>query len=326
MIHLILVILKTIGIVLLWILAIAVILLLLVLLVPFCYGADGSFHDGKAEIKARGSWLLHAVHFSFAFRDGKTAYALRLFGVPVFSSDKESKTAKRSMRKRHGKRYKRDNAAEEEGTLFSEQEISEEKNTAAAQQILKAAPEMEKSGEPPFEKPLLADSCGEGAQYERQKDNDKGFFDKLRNFVLRLKGFFRSVADKLHSMEKSIERLISKKDRIIAFLESETFNKAFESLKRNGLKLLKHIRPRKLRITLCYGMEDPSVTGKVFGAISCIRPYLPGRYDITPDFNEKCLDGSFLVRGHVILICIIPSIWHLYRDKNIRRCYHKFNK
>ena len=82
MLHILLFILKIIGIVLLAALGLLLAALLLVLLVPVRYRLDGSWHGSPAG-KVRVTWLLHAVSVLVSYENGLEIGA-KLLGFSVF--------------------------------------------------------------------------------------------------------------------------------------------------------------------------------------------------------------------------------------------------
>lgn len=88
MLHILLIILKIIGILLLSILAIIVLLILTILLVPIRYVAKGEFDkEGKGEIKV--SWLLSLFTFLLVYDNGKIKSYFKIFGYAL--KEKKSK-------------------------------------------------------------------------------------------------------------------------------------------------------------------------------------------------------------------------------------------
>jgi len=315
MIAVILLILRTIGIVLLWILAIAVILLLLVLLVPVPYKASG-FYNETYQIKAIVSWLLHLVHFRVDFDKAGLTYKLRIAGIPLLT---EKGRSRKQSRKHKQHRHTTETDSREESAAEDSQP-----------EFMESDEEPDSGWQEYFETAENPEGTGTAEIPDKKKRNVTG---GLKDFFRRVSAFLKSFPDRMRRFRKSLEHagakirhLWNEKEKWEAFFASETFHRAFESAKKYGLILLKRIRPRKIEVTVHYGFEDPSATGKAFGVFSVIRTYLPGTYNVTPDFNEKCLEGDFLLSGRIILIQMIPPLWHLYRDKNIRRCYHKLRK
>lgn len=101
MLHIILLILKTIGIILGLILGILLTIILLVLLVPIRYQVEAEKTD---DIRARGkvSWLFRLLYVKIQYVDNNLKIVLRVLGYPVFDTDRtvdEEKKAKQKQRK-----------------------------------------------------------------------------------------------------------------------------------------------------------------------------------------------------------------------------------
>lgn len=90
MVHILLLILKAIGILILVLLGLVLAVVCLVLFVPVCYEAGGSWKDKPAG-KGKISWLFGAVSLSAGYdgdESGLTA-GVRLFGQKLWEMDKE---------------------------------------------------------------------------------------------------------------------------------------------------------------------------------------------------------------------------------------------
>ena len=101
-------VLKVIGKVLLWILVILLALILLILFLPITYNVKLDYEEGNFEVLGRTGWYFLLVNFPFEFRDKKFRYKLRVFGIPIFSSDK--KTVKKPEGKKKVKKGKKENS------------------------------------------------------------------------------------------------------------------------------------------------------------------------------------------------------------------------
>ena len=97
--HIVLMILKFIGILLLILLGIFLLTVLGVLFCPVRYSAQGYKDENKYGGKAKVSWLCHLVSFSVWYdsSQGEAGYGVRIFGIPLLkvleelSKRKESK-------------------------------------------------------------------------------------------------------------------------------------------------------------------------------------------------------------------------------------------
>ena len=101
MIHILLLILKIIGIVLLVILSLA----LLILFFPVTYRVKGELGQKDYCVKVTAGWLFGIIHFGLLKDKTTEKYALRVFGIPVKKYPKKEKHKKqkayREQKKSH---------------------------------------------------------------------------------------------------------------------------------------------------------------------------------------------------------------------------------
>ena len=104
----ILTVLKITAIVLIVLLSLILLLALAILLVPIRYRAAAVKETEKELFSASVvfSWLLHFIRLEFYYRDGLT-YVLKIFGIPVRSSEEREKSKNKNKRRRRGKRRDR---------------------------------------------------------------------------------------------------------------------------------------------------------------------------------------------------------------------------
>jgi len=93
-----------------------------------------------------------------------------------------------------------------------------------------------------------------------------------------------------------------------------------------GKKFLFRIRPKKFLLKIRFGFEDPSVTGYVLAGLSMVYPLIGEHTDITPDFENKVLQGKLSARGKLRIIHLAVLILKLLADKNVRITYQHFKK
>ena len=121
MFHLILGILKIIGIILLILISLFLLILLAIAFVPVRYYARGKFTGDETYANVKVSWLLHIISFTFSIdRTAKSKIAVRLFGIklPLFGSEPKHGKKKRPE-KESGKR-KEDVISSQEKERISE--------------------------------------------------------------------------------------------------------------------------------------------------------------------------------------------------------------
>lgn len=94
MLHIILLILKIIGIIIAVILGLAVALLLIVLFVPVRYVIDAGCHDKKLKAYVKVTWIMHIFRGVISY-DEELFYSIKALWFNIYSSDAESKKEKR---------------------------------------------------------------------------------------------------------------------------------------------------------------------------------------------------------------------------------------
>ena len=107
--HVILTILKILGIILLVILGLLLAIVLSVLFVPVRYQLEGEKPSpgwGEANGKIRVSWLLHLIHLRIQYREKKLDWECYLFGVPLKKAGAALKRWKKKRRKKKAQRRK----------------------------------------------------------------------------------------------------------------------------------------------------------------------------------------------------------------------------
>ena len=116
MLHIILLILKIIGVILLSVLGLLVALLLVVLLVPVRYQLRVS-HGEALYLKGRVSWLLHLVQISVTHIEGVLHIRARILGFLLYDNLKPRKTNKKKAQEKLPKTDKQSAAKEKKSTL-----------------------------------------------------------------------------------------------------------------------------------------------------------------------------------------------------------------
>ena len=86
-------------------------------------------------------------------------------------------------------------------------------------------------------------------------------------------------------------------------------------------KLLLHYRPRKCKIDVEFGMEDPATTGKIVGAMAMLPfVYQKGNH-ICPDFEAEntYAKGTVELSGRIQLIFVLILVLRLLKQEDVKR-------
>ena len=341
-------ILKIIGIVLLSILGVLLLLLLLVLFVPVRYRIALDYHD-KFTAKARASFLLHIIHVGAYFNDTEDYDAVvRVFGIPVYRLKKHLSDADDE-----------DDIDPDLKAYFEEDERLSREESLREEERRKKDLELEKKLREEGFKKLHhiegeeSEGVPEGAETEKEQDafdtagdtedeakdeTDEELFKKpfdksFRGYLKWLKYLYYKVRRFIKNIKCSILRFCDKIKWIYheyefyeRILDSDVWDKAFPVIKKQIVRILKHVLPRSYKGYVRYGLSDPAQTGKVLGYISWLYIYLRGNISIRPEFEEQCFEASLKMKGRVRIIVVLDIARRIYFNRNIRRIYRAVRK
>lgn len=380
MIHILLLILKIIGIILLSVIGLLLLAVLSVLFVPVRYKAKGDYHKeftGKLHI----GWFLNALRLDASFDKELKARARVLF-FTLYDSDKNKDEAKagksyntsdtHSSGDKNRNKDKEKNVFDDmkdetaggdiavseagsvkrswhEGDTQRTEKPVEKKNEAEAGKTsdkknvgqTEGAECVGNAEKPPSEVKKAENGTSvivnkvngetgansDGKISEKQPDITSA--KKTPGIIARLKKRIYSLTDKVKSIIKKTKRkiraVIRSKDKLkkkiddIKMIINDEANKEMVRLLYSQLKaLFKEIMPVKYKINIHYGCDDPYRTGQLLMYISVFYGLSGINMNITPDFNEKILEGDIYIKGRVRIYKLLMIVFRVYRNKRFR--------
>lgn len=380
MIHILLLILKIIGIILLSVIGLLLLAVLSVLFVPVRYKAKGDYHKeftGKLHI----GWFLNALRLDASFDKELKARARVLF-FTLYDSDKNKDEAKagksyntsdtHSSGDKNRNKDKEKNVFDDmkdetaggdiavseagsvkrswhEGDTQRTEKPVEKKNEAEAGKTsdkknvgqTEGAECVGNAEKPPSEVKKAENGISvivnkvngetgansDGKISEKQPDITSA--KKTPGIIARLKKRIYSLTDKVKSIIKKTKRkiraVIRSKDKLkkkiddIKMIINDEANKEMARLLYSQLKaLFKEIMPVKYKINIHYGCDDPYRTGQLLMYISVFYGLSGINMNITPDFNEKILEGDIYIKGRVRIYKLLMIVFRVYRNKRFR--------
>lgn len=300
MLHIILFILKILGLLVLIVLGLVLAVVLLILLVPVRYQAEGSY-DGKVRGKARITWLLHILSVSAQYEEDLIV-RVRIFGFRI------------------GKPKKMDSELKEaEDIMVQAMEIMEPEPIREAQEVKDEIHDRVK--EEPKNLPPPKEELRNPTPPKEEPKKKKGFrvmgvFEKLKKKVLRaftkLKFFYLRICDTLRTIK-------DKKDEIYAWISNKENQKTGKLLFRQVKRLIRHILPNRGKGNITFGFDDPYLTGQVLTYASVIYPLCHKHLNLYPVFDQTVftVEGTFRGRIRMGTVLLIGS--RMLLDKNFRR-------
>lgn len=311
MLHILILILKILGIVLLSVLGILIALVLLVLLVPVRYQADVSFHGTPAG-SAGVSWMLHLVRARISF-DGSAKICVKALWFKVFEKtvwppeeDRESDVPEEAVRTEESDDREQTVHATEVSEPVAVPDIAEE--------VRPAVKEEQRSGpESVPEDPCEGKTPDETAGPANEQKN------KLEGMAEKLSGIRRRAASTWNSARNKYEE-------IHGFLSDEQNQNTFRLLFNQIKSLIKHILPRKLKGSVRFGLDDPYYTGQILTLISPFYGMYAKNVTVEPVFDGKALEGELYVKGHIRAATLLMIVLRVGLNKNFRKLLKAWKK
>lgn len=330
MLHIIIFILKIIGILLLVILGLILLLVSSVLFVPITYKVRAERKDGVIQVRAVAGWMFRLLSVHYRLHTSQEPMQLlqgRILGIPVWKplepkKEKPKKAEKKSKEKQSKPKQMEAKQLEQKAEVKSSDKAKERlkkdltPGTAVAT-IPQPEPEVSRQEQPQDKQ-------------AQTKPLRQSILKKLLYAIRRIygkitaigRGLFSLVVKLLHMPEKASETIGTLTD----FWNLEENVKARESIWRELKFLWKHSRPRKADLTLHFGFEDPSWTGQCMGVLSILNVWYPGRIFLKPEFEQEIFEGTLYIKGHMMLAVPLLSIFRLWRDENVMKMYRRFRQ
>jgi len=338
MMHIVLLILKIIGIILLSLLGILLLLALTLLLVPLRYHVSGEWR-GEAKVQARVHWFLCLLSFCTVYDQKRgLLMKLRVFGVPVWSSDKEEpvKDAVDSIEhlKDDGGNSLTQNLEREERRYLKSAKKMQEMDKALEKKSLdgrKGGAKKAADGEAPS-RPLDTEAARRAGE-EPGTGARRAKSPKLKPMIVLIKKIAAGARKALENLLFSFRRIYDKLKGGCQFiqeqrewLENEKNQASLRFLWKQAGRVLTHLRPTKGRGTISFGFEDPYTTGRVLQGVSLIYPFCHRQLSIQPVFDEKILEGEGSFTGRIRLGFLLWLAVQIYFDRHTRKLIQSFIK
>lgn len=330
MLHIIIFILKIIGILLLVILGLILLLVSSVLFVPITYKVRAERKDGVIQVRAVAGWMFRLLSVHYRLHTSQEPMQLlqgRILGIPVWKplepkKEKPKKAEKKSKEKQSKPKQMEAKQLEQKAEVKSSDKAKERLKKdltlgTAVVTIPQPEPEVSRQEQPQDKQ-------------AQTKPPRQSILKKLLYAIRRIygkitaigRGLFSLVVKLLHMPEKASETIGTLTD----FWNLEENVKARESIWRELKFLWKHSRPRKADLTLHFGFEDPSWTGQCMGVLSILNVWYPGRIFLKPEFEQEIFEGTLYIKGHMMLAVPLLSIFRLWRDENVMKMYRRFRQ
>ena len=330
MLHIIIFILKIIGILLLVILGLILLLVSSVLFVPITYKVRAERKDEVIQVRAVAGWMFRLLSVHYRLHTSQEPMQLlqgRILGIPVW---KPLEPKKEKPKKAEKKSKEKQSKPKQMGAKQLEQKAEVKSSDKAKERLKKDLTPGTAVVTMPQPEPEVSRQEQPQDKQAQTKPPRQSILKKLLYAIRRIygkitaigRGLFSLVVKLLHMPEKASETIGTLTD----FWNLEENVKARESIWRELKFLWKHSRPRKADLTLHFGFEDPSWTGQCMGVLSILNVWYPGRIFLKPEFEQEIFEGTLYIKGHMMLAVPLLSIFRLWRDENVMKMYRRFRQ
>ena len=322
MLHIVLLILKIIGALLLGLIILLLILAAAVILAPLSYRGELSADNSAESIKGmlRFHWLFYLLEGYVSYSNGKFKWQIRAgwkkFGSGVNSASVSTFPQERSETRKSTPKpvlqpdNQTDSAVQPAGP---EQKMSEENSGIG--HIPEKPAQNNRTEKRELPKPERQSSPAE-ENFSLKISRIRERFEKFKE---KIKYTFRKLCDKIKALKK-------KKERIVSFLENTTHKNAFSRLIKELRRFLHFLRPSKASVDLEFGFSDPAYTGYTLAWISLIYPTIGEFTKLKPDFEHRVFRGSIFLKGKFRILYALIFAWNMLWDKNVRITYRHIRK
>lgn len=284
MLHVLLQILAILGIILLCILGLLILLLLLILFVPIRYKAMGKKDAENQEIHVKFSYLLHILSVCYDLYGKESDLRIKIFGIRLKSGKK--------------KKIKK---------VVAEEAIKEEPTDLVAAQDTPLTTE----DDPVESEQKDKDTKEEENLVEARKAEKKSLSEKMEEFREKILYTIRNFCDKIKDIVANITYY---KD----FLTDTNNKKLYGRLWGRFLKILKSILPRRIKANLHIGTGSPDTTGYLCALYGIFISKFGNNVILDADFENKVLEGDFLLKGRVMVFTLLRHALPILFDKQLR--------
>ncbi|HCG59298.1 MAG TPA: hypothetical protein DEV97_04760 [Lachnospiraceae bacterium] len=354
MVHIILAILRIIGIILLIVLGIAAALILLVLFWPVEYQIRLRKEDQPFEAEGRAGWLFHLLSADVQIRERTGTITLKVFGrrlktfripegrkaeKPRSQEASRAETVTRSQEASRAETEKtRSQTTSETGTQTRKVQTGRQtsRETETAGQKTKPGGKAASAGISPRRwagqirrtvssaisaaGKILARVSGAAAGIAARtiQKAAKGLVTAMA-FAFRMQELPSDIGDIADSFHDHVDAKIgSFRRKAGPFVSPDAFS-LYGRIMRHLGRLLHSFRLRRLEGYLLVGTGKPDRTGELIGLLCMILPDTAGTYELRADFYQATLKTRTDAAGHIRMNHVLMFLIMLLKDKEFRK-------
>ncbi|MEE3467684.1 MAG: DUF2953 domain-containing protein, partial [Eubacterium sp.] len=359
-------ILKWIGIVLGWfllgLLALALLILLVVLFVPFRYRASVATDETGEKKVLYGfgvSWIAHAISVKKALDSDKIV--IRVLGIPVKKlggaeaaepdedvwdeelydedDDEDVETAHAEDTAGGGV-----DAAHAEATDGNDVETAHVETAAedgaddarvSAANVSGSTDDMSETVIEEFED--FSEEENKKAKKDRKKrktdvesqtieTEEKEHLSPPARLAKAVRDKIEGIKKKIRDTFKKFHFIFYKLSSIIDFVKDRASRQTVKKLIKELIAAIRYVGPKKISGTLEFGTGDPGSTGMILSGVSLCKLAYKKDVSIRPNFEEKCLSGDCTVKGRVRVVYFVRMGLRIWFNKDVHHLWRRYRR
>lgn len=332
MLHVVLLILKIIGIIIAVLLGLVILTVAAVLFVPIRYTAKAQYKDGIPIIQAKVTWLFHLLRIKCLFNlEEGLNIRIKILFFNLKSSKKDSNDEEHIEKKDTKKRRKKKEHSvfDEEEHPFHEEDIFFDKPEESIDRI--AMEDDDKNQAMDSDKKTSDIEINEeNIEYEEHLFETGVFEEDIKEHKKIKKNIFLIIKNKIIDIIQKIITLIqkvkvtkeniTKKSKEISDMINDPKNREMVAfLWVQVKKLLKILKPKKVEAYIHFGLKDAETTGKAAMYAASLYGFIGKNVTIYPDFEQEIIEGNIYIKGSIQLFPIGIIALKVYRNKQVRK-------
>lgn len=295
--------LAIIGILLLILLGLFFAALFLVLFYPIAYRVRGRKDAESFELSVRVSWLAGFLRAQYRYPDpGRIKLKFLCFTlcdrkVPPPNGEDAGKKKKNGAEKIPAEKKAEDkNPGGTAGASGGEQSGSQQEEKSVE----------EGGGKMPEASGGIGGEDTPPVSDNGEEEKPGNFFEKIK----KIKYTIQTIYDKIKRIWENISYYTE-------LLQEEDTKELFAHALQVIGKILKSIRPRRVKADILFGTGSPDTTGYAYGAYCMLTASMKPGFLVTPDFEQKIFQGEFDLAGHVCTGVLLINGLKLLLDKKL---------
>ena len=333
--HIILLILKIIGITLGILIGVILLVLCAALFVPMRYHIEAKRTEGEGnppvEVMARFNWFLHFINARVDY-SSELKLRLRILFLTILSIPAKRKKSRRSTGRRSkdksgkrsknksGKKSENKTAAEEKRNTDSEYAVKDEKVSPDKSKKTEKSENKEKVDKDIDNK---IDQLSQQEGYEEDTEQKLSIKEKL----IKIWYFFKNIPYTIREICDRIKWMFENIEYYLDIIKGDMFKSSFGLCKGELVSIFSYIKPRNIKAEIIIGAGDPAATGQIIAYYYAILyPYIGSDVTIVGDFDNKRIEGTVLIKGKVKLFTFMKAVIRIYFNKDIKALLKLFKK